>query len=200
MPPRRSAFSGAREGTAALCSAAGDSMCTTMVSSTVWRRWRSLLCLLLLAACSAAPAAAGKGKGKSKKYFEFGTEVVKMKSPKDFRQLEKSDYLWIVAFYRESCGCRALPIALSRACPLLLPRADARPLRCAVLRRAAPCCHCRRRCFVLPPLLATTLHCCLRFCALLRPEWEAAATDLKRYVKVAAVDVEGTQAERDLAG
>jgi hypothetical protein len=31
-------------------------------------------------------------------------------------------------------------------------------------------------------------------------EWEAAATDLKRYVRVAAVDVEGTQRERDLAG
>ena len=103
--------------------------------------------LLALALLLAVPTESGGGgkkqrKGNNNKFFEFGTEVVKMKTQKDFRQLEKSDSLWIVAFYRESCG----------------------------------------------------------FCALLRPEWEKAATDLKRYVNVAAVDVEGTQGERELAG
>ena len=31
-----------------------------------------------------------------------------MKTEKDFKALEKSNFFWIVAFYRESCGFCAL--------------------------------------------------------------------------------------------
>ena len=59
-------------------------------------------------------------------------QVIKMRSKADWAKVEKSNFSWVVAFYRESCG----------------------------------------------------------FCALLRPEWDNAAAELKRYVRIAAVDVE----------
>ena len=40
----------------------------------------------------------------SDRFFERGSEVIKMTSKKDWKQLEKSNFAWVVAFYRESCG------------------------------------------------------------------------------------------------
>ena len=93
----------------------------------------TLLLLLLLLASGWGPLVSGKGSGTDNdRFFERGSEVIKMRTKKDWKKLEDSNFAWVVAFYRESCG----------------------------------------------------------FCALLRPEWDEAAADLKRYVRIAAVDVE----------
>jgi thiol-disulfide isomerase/thioredoxin len=93
--------------------------------------------LLLLAAAAPQPSRAAAGY--DERFFAKPSEVIVLKTRKDWAALEKSNFAWVVAFYREGCG----------------------------------------------------------YCALLRPEWETAATQLKRYVRIAAVDVERS---RELAG
>jgi thiol-disulfide isomerase/thioredoxin len=66
------------------------------------------------------------------------SEVIKMTKKSEWAKLEKSNFAWTVAFYREGCG----------------------------------------------------------YCALLRPEFDEAAADLKRYARIGAIDVERS---RDLA-
>ena len=94
---------------------------------------------LMLAGCAPPPrAAADRVQPGEERFFDAPSEVIKLHTKKDWAKLEKSNFAWVVAFYREGCG----------------------------------------------------------YCALLRPEWDEAATSLKRYVRIGAVDVERS---RDLA-
>ena len=72
------------------------------------------------------------------RFFDSPSEVIKISKRSEWAKLEKSNFAWIVAFYREGCG----------------------------------------------------------YCALLRPEFDEAAAELKRYARIGAVDVERS---RDLA-
>eukprot|EP01044_Picomonas_judraskeda_P004155 COSAG03_NODE_359_length_8596_cov_31.313758_10_plen_324_part_00 len=66
------------------------------------------------------------------RFFDSPSEVIKMTKRSDWAKLEKSNFAWVVAFYREGCG----------------------------------------------------------YCALLRPEFDEAAAELKRYARIGAIDVE----------
>ena len=109
-----------------------------MAPAVAWLWQRAWILFPLLLGC-VAPATAGRVQPGSERFFDPPSEVIVLKTRSDWSKLEKSNFAWVVAFYRESCG----------------------------------------------------------FCALLRPEWEEAATSLKRYVRIAAVDVERS---RELTG